>query len=183
LRGGFVPAGSGGEPIRNPDSYATGKNFYGIDPDKVPKKASWEMGVELARQMLEDHRKKHGKYPEKVSFVIWGDETMRHEGVIESQILYLLGAKPVWSDRDKVIDVEVIPPAQLGPRHVQPVPAQLGRGQHQVEGLPPVHLAFHEARNALAREVQHQPDPERPDDDDNDEQNDAKPLHKPPWRG
>ena len=29
---------------------------------------------------------KHGRYPEKVSFVIWGDETMRHEGVLESQI-------------------------------------------------------------------------------------------------
>ena len=26
----------------NPDAYPTGKNFYGIDPDKVPKPASWE---------------------------------------------------------------------------------------------------------------------------------------------
>ena len=128
LSGGFVPAGSGGEPIRNPDSYSTGKNFYGIDPDKVPKKASWEMGVKLAQQMLEDHRKKHGKYPEKVSFVIWGDETMRHEGVIESQILYLLGTKPVWSDRDKVIDVEVIPSAQLGRPRVDIVIASAAEG-------------------------------------------------------
>ena len=109
LRGGFVPAGSGGEPIRNPDSYPTGKNFYGIDPDKVPKPASWELGVKLADQMLADHVKKHGNYPEKVSFVIWGDETMRHEGVLESQIFYLLGTRPVWDDRGKVIDVEVIP--------------------------------------------------------------------------
>ncbi len=38
------PTGGGGEPIRNPDSYPTGKNFYGIDPDKVPKPASWEHG-------------------------------------------------------------------------------------------------------------------------------------------
>ncbi len=128
LSGGFVPAGSGGEPIRNPDSYATGKNFYGIDPDKVPKKASWELGVKLAQQMLEDHRKKNGKYPEKVSFVIWGDETMRHEGVLESQILYLLGARPVWSDRDKVIDVEVIPSAQLGRPRVDIVIASSAEG-------------------------------------------------------
>ncbi len=55
--------------------------------------------------MLADHVKKHGKYPEKVSFVIWGDETMRHEGVIESQIFYLLGTKPVWNARGKVVDV------------------------------------------------------------------------------
>ena len=30
LDGGFVPAGNGGEPIRTPDAYPTGKNFYGI---------------------------------------------------------------------------------------------------------------------------------------------------------
>ena len=115
LNGGFIPGGNGGEPIRNPDSYPTGKNFYGVDPDKVPKRASWELGVKLAQQMLEDHLAKNGKYPEKVSFVIWGDETMRHEGVLESQIFYLLGTRPVWNDRDKVIDVEVIPSGQLGP--------------------------------------------------------------------
>ena len=89
LAGGFLPAGTGGEPIRNPDSYPTGKNFYGIDPDKVPKPASWELGVTLGERMLADHVKQHGRYPEKVSFVIWGDETMRHEGVLESQIFYL----------------------------------------------------------------------------------------------
>lgn len=113
LRGGFVPAGGGGEPIRNPDSYATGNNFYGIDPDKIPKPTTWELGVKLADEMLADHLKKNGRYPQKVSFVIWGDETMRHEGVLESQILYLLGTKPVWNDRGKVIDVEIIPSAQL----------------------------------------------------------------------
>jgi cobaltochelatase CobN len=113
LRGGFVGTGGGGEPVRNPDAYPTGKNFYGIDPDKVPKPASWDMGVQLAQQMLADHVKQHGKYPQKVSFVIWGDETMRHEGVIESQIFYLLGTKPIWNDRGKVVGVQVIPRAQL----------------------------------------------------------------------
>lgn len=128
LRGGFVPVSGGGEPIRNPDSYATGRNFYGIDPDKVPKKASWEMGVKLAQQMLDEHLKKNGKYPEKISFVIWGDETMRHEGVVESQILYLLGTKPVWNDRDKVVDIEVVPSAQLKRPRVDIVIASAAEG-------------------------------------------------------
>ncbi|MEP7310867.1 MAG: cobaltochelatase subunit CobN [Acidobacteriota bacterium] len=128
LGGGFVPAGSGGEPIRNPDSYATGKNFYGIDPDKIPKPASWEMGVKLAEQMLADHVKKHGRYPEKVSFVIWGDETMRHEGVLESQIFYLLGTKPVWDGRGKVIDVAVVPSAELKRPRVDIVIASAAEG-------------------------------------------------------
>lgn len=125
LRGGFVPAAGGGEPIRNPDSYPTGNNLYGIDPDKIPKPASWELGVKLADQMLADHLKQHGRYPEKVSFVIFGDETMRHEGIMESQIFYLLGTKPVWNDRGKVIDVEVIPSAQLGRPRVDIVIAHL----------------------------------------------------------
>jgi cobaltochelatase CobN len=128
LGGGFVPAGSGGEPIRNPDSYPTGKNFYGIDPDKVPKPASWELGVKLGEQMLADHVKTHGRYPEKVSFVIWGDETMRHEGVLESQIFYLLGTRPVWDARGKVIDVVVIPTAELKRPRVDIVIASAAEG-------------------------------------------------------
>ena len=128
LRGGFVPAGGGGEPIRNPDAYPTGKNFYGIDPNKVPKPAAWEMGVGLADQLLAEHLEQQGRYPEKVSFVIWGDETMRHEGVVESQIFHLLGTRPVWDARGNVIDVEVIPPALLGRPRVDIVIASAAEG-------------------------------------------------------
>jgi cobaltochelatase CobN len=128
LRGGFVGTGGGGEPLRNPDSYPTGRNFYGIDPDKVPKPASWDLGVTLAKQMLADHLEENGKYPEKVSFVIWGDETMRHEGVIESQIFYLLGTIPVWDVRGKVVGVDVIPQAQLNRPRVDIVIASAAEG-------------------------------------------------------
>ena len=128
LGGKFVPAGTGGEPIRNPDSYPTGANFYGIDPDKIPKPAAWDMGTKLAEQMLQDYRQKHGRYPAKVSFVIWGDETMRHEGVLESQIFYLLGTKPVWDARGKVVDVEVIPREKLGRPRVDIVIASAAEG-------------------------------------------------------
>jgi cobaltochelatase CobN len=126
--GGYVLGGNGGEPIRNPDVYPTGKNFYGIDPDKVPKKASWEIGVKLADQMLADHVKKNGRYPEKVSFVIWGDETMRHEGILESQIFHLLGTRPVWNGYDKVVDVDIIPAAQLGRPRVDIIIASSAAG-------------------------------------------------------
>jgi cobaltochelatase CobN len=128
LRGGFVGTGGGGEPVRNPDAYPTGRNFYGIDPDKVPKPASWDMGTKLAQQMLQDHLKQHGKYPQKVSFVIWGDETMRHEGVIESQIFYLLGTKPIWNERGKVVGVQVIPRAQLNRPRVDIVISSAAEG-------------------------------------------------------
>ncbi len=128
LAGGYLPGGNGGEPIRSPDAYPTGKNFFGIDPDKVPKKASWDLGVKLADQMLADHLEKNGRYPRKISFVIWGGETMRHEGVLESQILHLLGTRPVWNARDKVVDIEVIPSSQLRRPRVDIVIASAAEG-------------------------------------------------------
>lgn len=128
LSGGFVPVGIGGEPIRTPDAYPTGKNFYGIDPDKVPKPAAWRLGVNLAEQMLAEHLKENGVYPEKISFVIWGDETMRHEGVLESQIFHLLGTRPVWDERGKVVDVEVIPRSRLGRPRIDIVIASAAEG-------------------------------------------------------
>ncbi|BAV65916.1 cobaltochelatase subunit CobN [Sphingobium cloacae] len=128
LGGRFVPAGMGGEPIRNPDAYPTGANFYGIDPDKIPKPAAWDMGTRMAEQMLQDFKRRHGRYPAKVSFVIWGDETMRHEGVLESQIFYLLGTKPVWDERGKVTGVEVVPREQLGRPRVDIVIASASEG-------------------------------------------------------
>ena len=128
LDGLYVPGGNGGEPIRNPDAYPTGKNFYGVDPEKIPKPASWELGVDLADQLLAEHLVQHGRYPEKVSFVIWGDETMRHEGVLESQVFHLLGTRPVWDPRGNVVDVEVVPSAQLGRPRVDIVIASAAEG-------------------------------------------------------
>jgi len=128
LDGGHVPVGGGGEPIRNPGAYPTGKNFYGIDPAKVPKPAAWELGVDLADKMLAAHVAEHGRYPEKVSFVIWGDETMRHEGILESQIFHLLGTRPVWDVRGNVVGVDVIPASQLDRPRVDIVIASAAEG-------------------------------------------------------
>ena len=127
LDGGHVPVGGGGEPIRNPDAYPTGKNFYGIDPAKVPKPAAWELGVDLADRMMAAHVEEHGRYPEKVSFVIWGDETMRHEGVLESQIFHLLGTRRVGL-RGNVVGVDVIPASQLDRPRVDIVIASAAEG-------------------------------------------------------
>ncbi len=128
MRGGFVNTGNGGEPIRNPDAYPTGKNFYGVDPEKIPKPAAWNLGRELADQMLADHLVKNGRYPEKVSFVIWGDETMRHEGVLESQIFHLLGTEPVWDARGNLIDVAVVGRTQLQRPRIDIVIASAAEG-------------------------------------------------------
>ncbi len=114
LSGRYIPAGQGNDPIRNPDSLPTGKNFYSFDPTRVPAKGTYEMGVRLAKELIEDYKQRHGIYPDKLTFVLWATETIRHEGVMESQIMYLMGIKPKWDERGRVIGVEAIPRNELG---------------------------------------------------------------------
>lgn len=97
LEGRYVPTGYGGDVVRNPDLLPTGRNMYAFDPAKVPTRSAWETGKKLAERTLEDYRKQHGRYPEKLVFNLWSLETMRHFGVMEAQILALMGARPVWN--------------------------------------------------------------------------------------
>ncbi len=115
LDGQFITTGTGNDPVRNPDSLPTGKNFYAFNPDKIPKKEAWQVGVKLTQELLDNYRaKNNGEYPEKLSFVIWGTETIRHEGILESQILYLLGVEPVWNEWGRVAGLRIIPKEELG---------------------------------------------------------------------
>jgi len=114
LNGGYIPPDTGGDPVRNPDALPTGNNFHSFDSRIMPTQEAWEVGVQMAKEMIDHYRAGHdGAYPNKVAFVLWACEAMRHEGVTESEALYLLGVKPVWS-RGKVKGVELIPSAELG---------------------------------------------------------------------
>jgi len=114
LSGRYVPAGRGNDPIRNPDSLPTGKNFYSFDPTRVPAKATYETGVKLAGDLLAGYRQRHGVCPDKLTFNLWAVETMRNEGVMESQIMHLLGVRPKWDERGRVIGVEAVSRGELG---------------------------------------------------------------------
>ena len=113
LDGKYVSTSTGGDPIRNPDILPTGRNMYGFDPAKVPTKAAYETGKELTQELIANYYAKHGVYPDKLAFSLWSIETMRHYGVLESQILYALGIKPVWSHGGRVSGMEVIPYSEL----------------------------------------------------------------------
>ncbi|WP_390618804.1 cobaltochelatase subunit CobN [Maricurvus nonylphenolicus] len=113
LSGQYVPVKNGGDPVRSPDSIPTGFNLYGFDPARVPTKAAFEQGKELADGVINDYYKQHGKFPDKLAFSLWSIETMRHYGVLESQALYAMGVKPVWSDDGRVIGTEIIPASEL----------------------------------------------------------------------
>ena len=114
LAGRYVPAGLGEDPIRNPDSLPTGKNFNSFDPSRVPVKSAYETGVRMANELIEGYRQRHGAYPDKITFNLWAEETMRNEGVMESQILHLLGIRPKWNERGSIVGVEAVPREELG---------------------------------------------------------------------
>ncbi|MGE0087389.1 MAG: cobaltochelatase subunit CobN [Desulfococcaceae bacterium] len=114
LSGGYIPSASGNDPIRNPESLPTGKNFYAFDPEKTPSKEAWENGKKAAQELIDAYRKKHdGKYPEQVGVILWSVETIRDEGINTATALYLMGMKPVWDHRDKVKDAVPIPGSEL----------------------------------------------------------------------
>lgn len=136
LNGQYIAAGSGNDPVRNPDSLPTGRNLFGFDPSRLPTPATYEIGAKQAEELIEDYRKRHeGQYPDKLSFNLWGVESYRHEGVIEAEIMRLLGVKPVWDARGLVTGVEAISQKDLGRPRVDVVMIPTGMYRDQFAPL------------------------------------------------
>ncbi|HJH32703.1 MAG TPA: cobaltochelatase subunit CobN [Methanosarcinaceae archaeon] len=109
LNAGYIEPGPGNDPIRNPEALPTGRNFYSFDQRKFPDEETTVMGAVLGDQMVQQYYTTHNNtYPDKVTFVLWSVETMRHHGLMEAQVYSLLGVEPVRS-RGRVTGFEVIP--------------------------------------------------------------------------
>ncbi|WP_337998229.1 cobaltochelatase subunit CobN [Oleispirillum naphthae] len=113
--GRFVPPGGSGNPTRGRiDILPTGRNFYSVDPYKIPTREAWEVGVKQAEALIARYTADEGRPPQQVGMVLWGCPTMRNRGDDVSEILYLMGVRPVWErDSGKVKGVEPIPLAEL----------------------------------------------------------------------
>jgi cobaltochelatase CobN len=115
LAGEYVPPGGSGAPTRGGvDLLPTARNFYTLDPRKVPARSAWAVGREVADGVAQRHHDETGGYPEEVGVVAWGTPTVRTRGETIAQVLALLGVEPVWTDAGRVEDVEPIPLAELG---------------------------------------------------------------------
>ncbi|RLF13295.1 MAG: hypothetical protein DRJ62_00095 [Thermoprotei archaeon] len=115
IAGGYVEAGPSGALTRGRiNALPTGRNFYAVDPRVIPTKAAWRIGVETAEKLIEFYRAKHGRYPEAVGHWLWSLDAYKADGEQISQILYLMGVKPVWSSDGSVEGLEVIPLEELG---------------------------------------------------------------------
>ncbi len=126
LSGQFVPVGFGGDPVRAHDAVPTGVNLLGFNPAKVPSKAAWQVGKKLVEDVIAKHYQEKGQYPDKLAFSLWSLETMRHHGVLESQILAAMGVRPKWDDNGFLRGTEIIPFKELKRPRVDVVASATG---------------------------------------------------------
>ena len=129
LNGSYIPPSSADDPIRDPDSLPTGRNFHSLNPDRIPTESAYKIGTKMADALLDKYRADHdNRYPRKLTIILWAWCTT-DGGVVESEILNLVGAEPVRDEYDKVIDVELMPVSELDrPRiDVMVVPSGLER--------------------------------------------------------
>ncbi|XPS89540.1 hydrogenobyrinic acid a,c-diamide cobaltochelatase [Desulfosarcina variabilis str. Montpellier] len=113
--GGFVPPGPSGAPTRGQaDILPTGRNFYSVDPNKIPSPAAWEVGVRLGDALIERYMAESGRYPDNIGILIYGTSTMRTRGDDIAEVYYLMGVRPVWAKGSgNVTGLEVIPSSEL----------------------------------------------------------------------
>lgn len=115
INGRMVDPGPGGCPSRgNALILPTGRNFYSINPQAVPTRASWEVGKRMATDLLERYKKDEGKLPEGIAIVMYAGDVMKTYGDDIAEILYLMGVKPVWlGNTPQVSSLELIPLDEL----------------------------------------------------------------------
>ncbi|WP_130538318.1 cobaltochelatase subunit CobN [Thiomicrorhabdus indica] len=147
LNAKWIDPSYGGDPVRNPDAIPTGRNMYGFDPSRVPTKAAYEAGVQAMKEMILSHQATHNEFPKKLTFSMWSTETLRHLGMLEAQVLYAMGVKPVWDRGGRVVGLQVIPLQELGRPRIDTVISLTGLYRDQ---FPNVMERFNEAIVMLA---------------------------------
>jgi len=109
LEGGYIEPGLGGDPIRSPHIFPTGRNSYGFDPRLIPNSTAYRRGGEIAEILLNKYVEEKGDYPETVSVVLWAFETMKTGGETIGQIFNYLGVKVVKNKSIWTTEFEIIP--------------------------------------------------------------------------
>ena len=114
LDGEYVPVGTAGDVVKNPDILPSGRNLVQFDPRLVPTKTAYERGARAAQLAVEQYKKQTGSYPDTTAVILWGLETSRSQGETVGQILYYLGLR-LKTDRASFDDrLEIIPREELG---------------------------------------------------------------------
>ena len=115
FEGSYIPPGPSGLITRGRDDILpTGRNFYSLDPHRIPTKAAWQVGQKLADAVIAKHQQEEGRSPENVAIYWMCNDIMWADGEGMSQIFSLLGVRPVWRSNGRVKGFEIIPLDSLG---------------------------------------------------------------------
>ncbi|MFA5221803.1 MAG: cobaltochelatase subunit CobN [Methanoregula sp.] len=115
MEGKYIPAGPSGQISRGHEEVLpTGRNFYSLDPYRVPTGAAWRVGQRLADALIEKHSREEGTVPENVAFYWMAGDIMTSDGEMFAEMLWLLGVRPVWQKNGQVRSFEIIPLHKLG---------------------------------------------------------------------
>ena len=114
LQGTYVEPGPGGAPSSGQvDVLPTGRNFYGLDERALPTKIAYQLGIELANQVMADYILNEQRYPETIGIILWASSNSRSHGQCLGEFLYLLGVRPKWQSNGRISGLEVIPLDEL----------------------------------------------------------------------
>ena len=109
FNGGYIEPGPSGLITRGrADVLPTGRNFYSLDPYKIPTVSAFKTGVMLAEKLIEKFLKEEGRYPESVGFVWMANDIMWADGEGLAQIMWLLGTKPEWDSSGRLKGFEIV---------------------------------------------------------------------------
>ena len=112
--GGYIPAGPSGLITRGNDAVLpTGRNFYTLDPYRVPTRAAWLVGNRLAEALVKRYYAENGTFPESIAFYWTSSDLISAQGELYAEMLTLLGVEPVWLQNEKVKSFTVIPLEKL----------------------------------------------------------------------
>ncbi|MFZ5453869.1 MAG: cobaltochelatase subunit CobN [Thermodesulfobacteriota bacterium] len=113
--GGYIPPGPSGLITRGRDDVLpTGRNFFSLDPQRVPTKAAYEVGKRMAKSLVDKHLREEGAFPENIGIFWMCTDIMWSDGEVMGQIMDLLGVKPEWRSNGRVKGFKVIPLEELG---------------------------------------------------------------------
>ena len=113
--GGYITPGPSGLPTRGRwDVLPTGRNFYTLDPTRIPTRAAWRVGRKLAANLIEKYERETGRIPENCGMILFSTDITWADGEELSQILYLIGVEPEWDEPGRIKNLGIIPLDELG---------------------------------------------------------------------
>ena len=110
LNAGYVRPGPSGYMTRGrEDILPTGRNFYSLDPKRIPTTSAWRVGTRLADALIDKYLADEGRYPESVAFQWMTSDVMAADGEMLAEIFSLIGVEPIWQRNGHVTSFRIVP--------------------------------------------------------------------------